>query len=596
MTSTDVVTSSDVVATTDVVAGGPPGRLRGARSRARPGGSRGFAIVAAVPAVAILGLLGVVLWISVRVSVARDGLTLDHYRTVFGDPFAYRALLNTVGFTVVATLTAVALGIPLAWLVERTDLRGKSAIYTLATVGVFIPGFFTAMGWILFLHPRIGMANQWLMQWFDLDSGPIDITSVGGMGVVQGFGMAGLVFVFTATSLRSMDGSLEEAAAMSGGSTRAVLRRITGPLAWPGILAALLFVITLNISAFDVPLLLGLPNRIYTFSTFLITLVSTTEDGLPPYGVIAAFGSLMIAVALALSLWYRRMSVQARRYVVLTGKGSTRKVVRLGRWRYLAWAFLAVYFGLSQVMPLVLLIWTAFLPYFQPISAEAFHHLGTGNFSGLPWPLVRRGATNTGLLMLATPLLTFALSVAISWIVLRSRSRMRAVVDFVAFLPVAVPPVVFGFAALLTVLNVGLPFGIELYGTLTLLVVMYALVSLGFGTRTTTTALIQIDRELEDAAMMSGASHGATVRRIVVPLLLPAILYGSLWVALLVSRDITLSNILFSGENVTVPMVVWTVWNEGQMGQASALSLLLIATFVPFIYLYLRRAGGQAFG
>jgi iron(III) transport system permease protein len=595
VTTTEVVTGTEP-ASTDVVAGAPPGRFRGARLRPGHGGSRGFAVVAALPAVAILGLLGAVLWISVRVSVATDGLTLDHYHTVFGDPFAYRALLNTAGFTVVATATALVLGLPLAWLVERTDLRGKSAIYTLATIGVFIPGFFTAMGWALFLHPRIGMANQWLMQWFDLDTGPIDITSVGGMGVVQGFGMSGLVFVFTGTSLRSMDGSLEEAAAMSGGSTRTVLRRITGPLAWPGILAALLFVITLNISAFDVPLLLGLPNRIYTFSTFLVTLMSTSEDGLPPYGVIAAFGSLMIVVAVALSLWYRRMSVQARRYVVLTGKGSPRKVVKLGRWRYLAWGFLAGYFGLAQVMPLVLLIWTAFLPYFQPISADAFHHLGTGNFSALPWPLVRRGATNTALLMLAVPLLTFALSVAISWVVLRSRSRMRAVVDFVAFLPVAVPSVVFGFAALLTVLNVGLPFGIELYGTLTLLILMYALVSLGFGTRTTTTALIQIDRELEEAAMMSGASHGMTVRRIVVPLLLPAIVYGSLWVALLVSRDITLATILFSGENITVPMVVWTVWNEGQMGQASALCLLGIAVFVPLIYLYLRRAGGQAFG
>jgi iron(III) transport system permease protein len=552
-------------------------------------------VVAALPAAAIVGLLVIVLWISVRVSVAADGLTLDHYRSVFGDPFAYRALLNTAGFTAVATAVSLVLGLPLAWLVERTDLRGRSAVYTLATIGVFIPGFFTAMGWTLFLHPRIGMANQWLMQWFDLESPPLNITSVVGMGVVQGFGMAGIVFVFTATSLRSMDGSLEEAAAMSGASTAPILRRITYPLAWPGILAALLFVITINISAFDVPLLLGLPNRIYTFSTFLATQTSTTEDGVPQYGVIAAFGSLMIIVALVLSLWYRRMSAQARRFVVLTGKGSTRKVVKLGRWKYLAWAFLAFYFGLSQVMPLVLLAWTAFLPYFQPISVDAFQHFGVENFESLPWPLVRRGMTNTGLLMFVTPLLTFGLSMAISWVVLRSRSRVRAVFDFIAFLPVAVPSVVFGFAALLAVLDVGLPFGTELYGSVTLLIVMYALVSLGFGTRTTTTALIQIDTELEEAAMMSGASHGTTVRRIVVPLLLPAMLYGSLWVALLVSRDITLANILFSGENITVPMVVWTVWNSGQMGRASALSLILIVAFVPLIYVYLRRAGGQAF-
>ena len=573
-----------------------PARFNRVRKERRHSEAPGALTVALIPAAAIIGLLLIVLWISVRVNVISSGLTLNHYRDVFTDPFATRALLNTAIFTVIATTVSLGFGIPLAWLVERTDVKGKPFIYTLSTIGVFIPGFFSAMGWTLFMHPRIGMLNQWVMDWFNLDSAPFNIVSLAGMGFVQGFGLAGLVFVFTATSLRSMDGSLEESAAMNGANTFTVMRKVTIPLAWPGIIASLLFLVTLNISAFDVPLLIGLPNRIYTFSTFLVTLTGETDDGVPPYGIIAAFGSLMIAVAMVLSWWYRRMADRARRYAVITGKSSSRRVVALGKWKWLAWGYLAFYFGLAQLMPLSLLTWTALLPYFQPFSLDAFQFLGATNFESLPWPLVRRGISNTAVLMFVTPVVTFALSIAMSWVVLRTKSKARSVVDFVAFLPVAVPSVVFAFAALLTVLNVDLPFGIQLYGSVSLLVVMYALVSLGFGTRTTNTALIQIHQDLEDAAKMSGASHWTTLRRIVVPLLLPAILYGSLWVALLVSRDIVLANILFSGDNITVAMVVWHIWNSGQLGQASALSLIMMAAIVPLIFVYLRRAGTRVIG
>ncbi len=549
--------------------------------------------LAAVPTAVIIGLLALVIWVSFRVDTRSGGWTLDHYTNLLGDSFAARAMVNTVGFTLVATVTALVIGIPLAWLVERTDLGHTTFIYTLTTVGAFIPGFLTAMGWLLFLHPRIGMLNRWLMDWVGLEEGPIDIVSLTGMGIVQGFGMAGIVFLFTAGSLRGMDGSLEEAAAMSGASTASILRRVTLPLAWPGILAAITFVVTISISAFDIPLMIGMPNRIYTFSTMLLTLSGSADDGVGQYGTIAAFGSLMVVVAVVLSRWYHRLSDRSRQYAVVTGKAAPRRVVRLGRWRYLAWGALGCYFGLSQLMPLVLMLWTAFQPYFRPISADGLSTLGLDNFDALPWDLVRRGAWNTALIMVLVPLVSIGLSLAMSWVVLRTKSRLRRVVDVVAFLPVAVPPLVFAFAAVVTLLTVDLPFGIQLYGSVSLLVIMYSLVSLGFGTRTTTTALIQIHSDLEEAAEVSGAGHWMTLRRIVLPLLLPSLAYGALWIALLVSRDITLANVLFAGDNMTVSMVVWTLWGSGQLGRAAALTTLMMAAFLPLIFLYLRRAGSR---
>ena len=99
----------------------------------------------------------------------REGRPIDpgqaysfvHYIAVFGDPFIYRVLLNTLGVALVTLVIALAFGVPAAWLVERTDLRGKGLVLTLMTLGLLIPGFAAAMGWLFLMHPRIGLFNRW---------------------------------------------------------------------------------------------------------------------------------------------------------------------------------------------------------------------------------------------------------------------------------------------------------------------------------------------------------------------------------------------------------------------------------------------------
>src|ERR1700716_4237461 len=213
---------------------------------------------ALIPTAIIVGLLLLVAWISVRESVTTDAYTLRHYVELYTDPFAYTALLNTLGFTAVTVVVALALGIPLAWLVERTDLRGKSGLITVMTLSVLIPGFFTAMGWLFLAHPRIGMLNQLAMSLFGLPAGPFSIVNIPGMGFIQGLNLASLVFILTVASLRAMDSSLEESAQMSGASLLQTIRRVTLPLAFPSLLAAALYTLTIGISAFDIPLIIGM--------------------------------------------------------------------------------------------------------------------------------------------------------------------------------------------------------------------------------------------------------------------------------------------------------------------------------------------------
>ena len=549
----------------------------------------GWSMLAVVLAISlfIIVLPGIIFWLSVR-----EGRPIDpdavysfvHYIEVFSDSFVYEVLLNTLGFSIVTLLVALIFGLPAAWLVERTDLPGKSLLYTLMTLGLLMPGFAAAMGWLFLLHPRIGIVNGWVMSWFGLAEAPFNIATVVGMGWVQGLNLAPVAFIMTAAVFRAMDPSLEESAEMSGAKFGNIVRKVTLPLAWPGILAAGIYIFTIGFAAFDVPAIIGWSNRIFTFSTYMV-LQLNPDDDLPQYGRAAALSTLVIFLAGALSRWYSRLQSQAHRYQVVTGKGYRPRIMPLLGYVYAAWCFLAAYFILSKFLPLILLVWASLLPYFQGPSTEAFASMSLEHFRELPWGLAVEGIKNTAILMVLTPTIALILSVAFSWVVLRSKVPGRGFFDFVAFLPHAIPNIVFGVGILLFTLYI-VRNVIPLYGTLWIILFVFVIARLSYGTRMTNSTLIQIHKDLEESATMSGASTGSVVRHVIVPLLTPTLVYAWLWIALLTFRELTLAIILTTRDNITLPVVVWSLWNASGFGQAAAITLVLISLMVPIIGLY----------
>lgn len=536
--------------------------------------------------VLIVGCLAIVFWISLIEGEphAEHYYTLQNYLSVAVDDRTYDVLWNTLGFATTSLAVAFFFGIPAAWLVERTDLPGKTAVFTLMTIGLLMPGFAAAMGWLFLMHRRIGMLNTWLVEWFGLGNGPFDISTILGMGWVQGLNLAPLSFIMTAAVFRAMDPSLEESAQMSGARAGRTMAAITLPLAWPGILAAGIYIFTIGFAAFDVPAILGWGSRIFTFSTFLYLLTSP-EDVLPRYGMAAALSSVIVVMAALLGWWYARMQQRARRYAVITGKAYRPRMSRLGRGVWAAWGFLAVYFILSKLVPILLVIWASLLPYFMLPGKFAFSQASFEQYLSLPWPLVLDGITNTAILMVLTPTLTLLLSLGFSWVVLRSRLPGRALFDFIAFLPHAVPNIVFGVGVILLTLYV-LQTVLPIYGSIWILLLVFIVARLSYGTRMTNSGMIQIHAELEESAQVSGATTWATFREIVVPLLAPTLIYAWLWIALLVFRELTLAVILTTPHNMTLPVVIWSTWLGGGLGQSSALVVVMLGLMVPLVVLY----------
>lgn len=553
-----------------------------------PGLSLG-AVPATLAALAILTLIALNLWISLRSAPLAGSLTLRHYEDLISRPVALQVLINTVIFAAVTLVVALEIGLPIAWLVARSDLPGKAAVYVAMTVGLLMPGFFTAMGWLVLLDPHAGIINVWLIQASGLKAGPINIVTLPGMGFVQGLGLASVVFVMTAPPLRALDPVLEEAAQTAGADSRQTMTRITLPLVTPAVAAAAILVLVISLAVFDVPAIIGLSGRLLTFSPFIYYQVYP-QSGPPDYGFAAAFSAGMLALAVILGVLYTRVLRQARRYEVIGPRSTAQQPRRLGAWKPIAVFAVIAYFILSLVLPFLTLVWTALLPFLQPPSAIAFKHLSLDNFNSLPWALINETAITTAILMVAVPTLALLLSLSFSWVVLRSRQPGRLAYDHIAFLPQAVPSIVFALSPLVFFLYI-LPSGLGLYGTVVPIILVMALVYVAFGTRVTNSAMIQIHPELEEAARMGGGGSLALMLRIVLPLMRPALAYGWLWMALLAFRELTVTNTLAGRSGTTLAVVTYSLFAAGNWGQAACLALIMVAVLLPLVAVYLRVAG-----
>jgi len=549
------------------------------------------AMLVAGAALLILTLLGT----TIVLGFAREGSPWAHYASVLGDPRTAGVLVNSVVFAVVGLVVSMAFGLPIAWLVECSDLPGRAGVLGAMLGSLLMPGFAQAMGWLFLLHPRIGILNQLAAQWLGI--GPINIASLVGMGVVQGINMAPLAFLMTGAALRAIDGSYHEAAVTSGAGPGAIAWRVLLPLIRPALSSAAIYMLMIGFGAFDVPAIIGWSNRIFTFSTY-IYLLTNPQDVLPEYGDAAALSTILLVVALALTGYSQWLTRHGWRYKVVTGKARAGRPVPLHRLRLLAWAFIGFYLLLGVGIPLLVLGWASLLPFMQPPSARAFALASFANYRGLPWQLVWLGARHTLLLAALVPPCVLVISFAFTWIGHRTKLRGRGLLDMVAFLPHAVPSIVFAVGVMLLALG-GLGQILPVYGTVWILMIAFVAVWLSYGTRMTNAGFTQIHHDLEEAAAISGAPVGAIAWRIVLPLLLRGLLLAWIYLVILTVRELTLSVVLGTPGNMTLPLVIWSVWLNGGLGRASAVTICFLAGMLPLVLAYvwlLRRTQGGSLG
>jgi iron(III) transport system permease protein len=508
-------------------------------------------------------------------------LTLDNYISAYTDSQTYQLIVTTAVLAGGKTILATILAVSMAVIVVRTDTPMRRWLELLIALPFFVPGILEAIGWIMLLSPKAGAINFLSTSLLGRGAPTFSIYSLGGMIWVLMLNSSAFIFLLVANSMRSMDASLEEAAFMSGAGGWRVTTRITLPLLTPAILGASLLSFIRALEAFEVPVLIGLPAKVFVFPNRIYAAVE--YDTPSNYGLATALGVSLIVITLSL-VWVQNRLVGPRQFAFITGKGYRPRILALGPAKYVTFAFCVLFFFITAVLPISQLVIGSVSRTFGLWEPT---HLTTANYARvLSDDQLWRGLRNTVLIGGITAILCMLMCALVAYVIVRTKFPGRHFLDFASWLPWTIP----GIVASLGMLWAYIRFPIPIYGTVFLLGVAFLTSGIPLGVRLMSGVMGQIGSELEESARVMGASWRATFRRVVLPLAKPALLAGSVLLFVNFSRALS-SVVLLSGPGTELlSVVMFKYFNGGRVEAVCALAVIMLGINVSGLALA-RRLG-----
>jgi iron(III) transport system permease protein len=514
--------------------------------------------------------------------------TLGNYIEAYGSPETARLFWNSVKFAIGTSVFSFFVGTALAWMNERTNTPFKNLFYALSIIPLIIPGILFTVAWILLASPKIGIVNLVLKNWLGIDGPLFDIYSMWGMIWVDGLHYSPMAFLLMSAAFRAMDPALEESAMMSGANVFQVAYRITLRLSWPAVFATILILFVRAIESFEVPALLGLPVGIQVFTSSIYQAVHRYPSQV---GLASAYAVTLLLITTVGVYFQSRLSSRGSKYATMTGKGFRPRQIDLGPWRWFTAGIFIVYFMLIVVLPFAVLLWSSFQKFYSVPSWHALQNLTLDPYRFiLTYPNLTRSVWNSILLAFGSATVIMLVTSVICWIVVKTKLPGRWLLDNIASLPMVFPGLVLGLSIMIFYLN----FDIGIYGTIWIMFIAYITRFMPYGLRYNTTSMLQIHKELEESAAMSGASWFTTFRRIILPLLKPGLVAGWIYVMIVSIRELSSSILLYSPGTEVVSIVIWELWENGQYVELSALGVLFILAL--FVLVMVAQWLGKKFG
>ncbi len=505
--------------------------------------------------------------------------TLANVARVFGDSSLVPLLGRTFFFALSATLVSLVMGGTAAWITERTMTRLKGPVAALNLISLTMPSLLTSIVWISLLAPKSGLINAPLAALMGQPAGPINIHTLAGMIWVEGLHGAPFAYLLMLPILASMDKSLEEASTISGASPLKTLWRITIPMTIPAILSIFIFRFVRSLESFETPVLIGLPRGIDVLISKMYAMISAERA----YGVANAYSLGLMAAAFFGIYYYHRVTRKTHRFASVTGKGFRAERIKIGRYQALADAYLVVYIFILGILPLATLVWNAILPYPMKPTAEALSEFTLKNFETVfTSSRVLLAFRNSFTVAAGAAAVCVFLASVVAWIVLRTKTRGRWLLDLLTFLPLTIPGFILGVSLIWIYLTLPVP----VYGTLWILLIAYTTSFLPIAMRFISPALSQIHRELEESAYISGATWGMTFRRILIPLIFPAALGAATYIFMLIFRVLSSAIVIYTPKTIVVPVLIFEMWGEAAGNAVHALLLLNTLFLAPFALAY----------
>jgi iron(III) transport system permease protein len=506
---------------------------------------------------------------------------LDNFAGLFQSP---RVLLNTLHVSALATGMAMVIGFAMAWILSRTDVPWQRTLESLMSLPYYVTPLVGALAWSALAAPQSGFLNQ---AWYALGgSEPLfNINSPTGIAWVMALFEGSVAFVMISAAMKSMDPALEESSQVLGAGNIETMLRVTLPLVAPAVLGAAIFVFAEMLGSFSAAAILGMPERFFVVTTAIWTLVIRFP---PDFPLAAAMGMSLFAVMLAMMYLYGRITRSAT-YVTITGKAFRPRRLRMGAVRWLLFAVCAAYLAVAVFLPMLALLYVSFLKFATIIPKDIRWTLDNYRTALTLGPV--RAALGTSLLLgLLTATVGVLLMGLLSWIVYRSRTPGRGLLEYIVMFPQSVPRLVFGLGLLLGWVVMPIP----IYGTMWLLLLAYLTVFMPLGVRTISGVMVQLDTSVEECARVCGASWLYQLRTVTMPLLRPGLIAA--WVLLFIAsvREVGTSVLLIGPRTKVIGPAIISSWESSGLQLTAAMALIQVAIVFIALVVLLLVAGRMA--
>ena len=538
--------------------------MRSARLR-RPAGGWAMAWIAAL-------LLALLLWSVVypnaSIVVGSFERGLGDWRDFAASPADRDALWGTILVSIGSVIGALIVGVPLAFLLTRTEFRGRRVLSGVATLPAALPPLVGVIAF-LFLYGESGVVTRVVQHALGLSSAPWTFTGLSAVVFVHAYTMYVYVFLFVSAGLERYDTTLDEAAAGLGASKALALRRVTLPLLTPSIAGAMLLVFMSALGSFSAPYIFGGGARV--LSTQILVSKLNGAMGL------AYVETTVLAVTAVVALLVLRRLEGRRRYTV-AGKGrATRQALRSPVARTLL-PFVAVVVVVLLVLPHAMVVLVSFArdgawtTQVLPPEYTLDNYRRLASESALWRPITNSVAMGT-VSTVANAIVCFA----IAYVVVLSRAPGRRALALLSALPWAIPAtaIALGLAATFD-RNDPAQLRVLLVGTFWILPLAYFIRNIPLVTSAVEGSLRQMDPTLEDAARGLGASKWLALRRVVIPAARPGLIAGTMLAGVAAVGEFVASVVLYTHSSRPISVEILSQIRNTAFGTAAAYSVLLI--------------------
>ena len=508
---------------------------------------------------------------------AAIGFSAENYLRVFADQQIWSLLNNSILYAAGSAALGTGVGAMLAWIVARTNTPGKRLVELMPLYPILMPPIMKNIAWILLLAPKSGILNNMIEQLTGTNPLWFNAFSLAGMIWVFGLACVPLGYLFLLPVFLSFDPSLEESAYIAGSKPVHTMLHITFPLAVPAFLSAFVLNFLRGLRGFETPVLQGTPGGINVFVARVYDSMALEFNT----GLATSYSMVLVALSVITLMFYIRATRFSERYATITGKGYRVKVIDIGPWKYITFLAVLFYFLVGIAIPFIVLIVVSMIPYFDYATFMQFpsNAVLTNYFTVMKHPSFVNGLYNSLTLSVTIAVVTVLSGIIMAFTIYRTRAHGTKIFEFIGTLPLAFPPLVLSVG--LVIIFLGTP----LYNSLWALGLGLFVAYFPYAFRNASGAIVNIHKELDEAAWVHGARWRHVFFKITLPILKPSVGGALFYIFIESIRNVDVAILLTSPGKEYGPVTLFEYFRVGQWAEAAAggviyLIILIVAVSI----------------